>query len=151
MCLQTFTARTLHFCCQLTSATAHRHRCSGRAAGRTNASFLDVGVCHLLHLDEGLLELVEDVAVGDEGLVLVQHLFHARLAAQLHRPGAHPALHQDQEGDDATLPVEGADRCTGQNTVLNYTMMMIIWALGRCSSAVITYKAPILTTHTVHN
>ena len=57
----------------------------------------------LLELDVGLVELLEDFVLGDEGPVLVHQVLHPLLATVLHRPVLQLRLRQQQEGHDAAL------------------------------------------------
>ena len=57
----------------------------------------------LLELDIGLVELLEDLVLGDEGAVLVHQVLHPLLAAVLDRPVLQLRLRQQQEGHDAAL------------------------------------------------
>ena len=57
----------------------------------------------LLELDVGLVELLEDLVLGDEGPVLVHQVLHPLLATVLHRPVLQLRLRQQQEGHDAAL------------------------------------------------
>ena len=63
-------------------------------------------VNYLLKLDVRLLELLEDLVLGDEGSVLVHDLLHLVLGPVLDRPVLELGLRQHQEGDDAALVLQ---------------------------------------------
>ena len=64
----------------------------------------------LLELDVRLVELLEDLVLGDEGAVLVHQVLHPLLAAVLDRPVLQLRLRQQQEGHDAALRWGEEDR-----------------------------------------
>ena len=56
-----------------------------------------------MEFDVGLLELLEDLVLGDEGSVLVHDLLDLVLRPVLDGPVLELGLGEDEEGDDAAL------------------------------------------------
>ena len=69
----------------------------------TYFSVLLVFITDLDELDVGLLELLEDLVLGDEGPVLVHDLLHLLLWPVLDGPVLQLGLGQGQEGHNAAL------------------------------------------------